>query len=361
MIIVLDTNILYKSPFKNPSFMALFDLLLRSENDTLVIPQLVIDEAVNKCREALGEIRLGLEHQSREFQKWTGEKLSLSLINDKIEDTIAAYEQTLRQTLRQVGAIICPYPKTSHEQLVAKCLSRRKPFSENGQNGYRDALIWESILEILVEDNVTFITQNSKDFFEKDKQALHPHLLEELRQHNIDANQITVFKNLHNFAADYVKPTMEKLDLESVRNNLSFGIGRYDKEIIVDAILQALLSFDYEDKIQPHEIDLPSGANTIHVSSVEDLSDLYITDAHKLASGTWLIDAVAMAYYQFDFFLFKGDWYAMEEDDPIKIIDTDWSDSSVLAETTKLIQVSFTFTFDASTGTIISVEVSALA
>src|SRR5437588_9446950 len=135
MIIVLDTNILYKSPFKNPSFVALFDLLSRSENDMLVIPQLVIDETVNKCREAITAIQLVLEQQSREFQQWTGERLSLPLTNDKIQVTIAKYEQTLKDTLRRAGATIRSYPTTSHEQLVAKCLARRRPFSEYGQKG----------------------------------------------------------------------------------------------------------------------------------------------------------------------------------------------------------------------------------
>jgi PIN domain len=89
MIIVLDTNILYKSPLKNPSFVALFDLLSHSENDTLVIPQLVIDEAGNKCREAIAKIQRVLKQQSQEFQQWTGERLSLLLTDDEIQSTIA--------------------------------------------------------------------------------------------------------------------------------------------------------------------------------------------------------------------------------------------------------------------------------
>ena len=46
MIIVLDTNIVRRLPFGKPSFIALFDLLARSEDDSLVIPQVVIDEEI---------------------------------------------------------------------------------------------------------------------------------------------------------------------------------------------------------------------------------------------------------------------------------------------------------------------------
>ena len=360
MIIVLDTTILYRSPFKNSSFVALFDLLSRSKDNSLVIPQLVIDEVGNKCREAIAKIQHVLKQQLQEFQRWTGERLSSPVTDDKVESAMATYERTLKDTLLRAGATIRSYPTTSHEQLVAKCLARKRPFSEDGQKGYRDALIWESILEILVEpasEKVAFITNNSNDFFEKGEQVLHPHLREDLLRHGIDANRITVFKDLHSFVDVYVKPTMEKLDLEeSVRSDLSFL-----KEDIADVIFQALSSYDYGDEIQPQAIGLPSEVETITVSSVEDLSDLHAIDARTLSSGAWFIEATAIVHYQFDFFLFKADWYAMEEEAPIVVIDSDWNDHYIFALAVKPVQVSFTLTFDEPTGTVTSLEVNAFA
>src|SRR6266496_3406892 len=116
MITVLDTNILHKSPFGNPSFVALFDLLSRSKNDTLVIPQLVIEEETNKCREAIVKIQRTLKQQSQDFQQWTGKRLSLSLTDDEIQSTIATYGQTLKDHLLRAGATIRRYPTISHEQ-----------------------------------------------------------------------------------------------------------------------------------------------------------------------------------------------------------------------------------------------------
>src|SRR5260370_1248834 len=361
MIIVLDTNIVYKSRFKSPLFEALLDWLSRSEDDSLIIPQFVIDEAVNKCREAIVKIQLDLKRQLKELQEWTGEGLSLSLTDDKIQSTLATYEQTLKDTIRRASATIQPYPAASHEQLVAKCLARKKPFSGDGQKGYRDALIWESVLEILVEDEVTFITENSNDFFEKGKQVLHPHLLEDLLRNNIDANQITVFKDLHSFVDTYVKPAMEKLDLESVRSDLSFGLGRYDKEVIADAILQALCSYDYGDEINPHKIGLPSEVEDIIVSYVEDLSDFHVVDAYKLSSGAWFIEAIALASYQFDFFILKADWYGMDEEAPLDVISSDWNDHYIYPPAFMPIHKTFTLTFNESAGTVTCIEVNALA
>src|SRR5260370_1409323 len=234
-------------------------------------------------------------------------------------------------------------------------------FDEYLKNGFRDALIWESVLEILVEDEVTFITENSNDFFEKGKQVLHPHLLEDLLRNNIDANQITVFKDLHSFVDTYVKPAMEKLDLESVRSDLSFGLGRYDKEVIADAILQALCSYDYGDEINPHKIGLPSEVEDIIVSYVEDLSDFHVVDAYKLSSGAWFIEAIALASYQFDFFILKADWYGMDEEAPLDVISSDWNDHYIYPPAFMPIHKTFTLTFTDSAGTVTCIEVNALA
>src|SRR2546428_6718334 len=130
MIIVLDTNILYESHFEDPSFVALFDLLSRSENDSLVIPQLVIDETLNLCREAIAKIQRTMNQQIQHYHRWLGENLLSPLTDDKVQEAITTYQQNLVVALRRVEAEIRPYPETSHEVLVAKSLARKKPFTE---------------------------------------------------------------------------------------------------------------------------------------------------------------------------------------------------------------------------------------
>jgi predicted nucleic acid-binding protein len=114
MIIVLDTNILYESHFEDPSFVALFDLLSRSEDDSLVIPQLVIDEMVNLCREAIAKIQRTINQQIQHYHRWLGENLLSPLTDDKVQQAIATYQQNLNVALRRVEADIRPYPETSH-------------------------------------------------------------------------------------------------------------------------------------------------------------------------------------------------------------------------------------------------------
>ena len=58
-------------------------------------------------------------------------------------------------------------PQVSHADLVERDLSSRKPFSPTGK-GYRDALIWESVVELCTDltdaDTLIFVTDNKSDF-----------------------------------------------------------------------------------------------------------------------------------------------------------------------------------------------------
>src|SRR5205807_1579378 len=105
------------------------------------------------------------------------------------------------------------------------------------------------------------------------------------------------------------KPRMKNLDLESVRTDFSLGLGRFTKEDIKDAVLEALRNYQYRNEINPHDVGLPSEVETVDITNVEDISDLYTVDARELSSGEWFINTTATARYNFDFFIFKGDSY----------------------------------------------------
>jgi hypothetical protein len=80
----------------------------------------------------------------------------------------------------RAGYAILPYPAVDHRTVVARALARRRPFDAKGRNGYRDALIWETVLELargLSEGRVLLCTRNSKDFGER---GLHADLRAEV-------------------------------------------------------------------------------------------------------------------------------------------------------------------------------------
>jgi PIN domain len=103
--------------------------------------------------------------------------------------TIAAYQPVLEGILKEAGATILPMPEVSHAELVERAVSRRQPFAPNG-SGYRDALVWHSILELVKgsDDPVVLISNDRAAFTEKtandkpksDKPKLDGGLVEEV-------------------------------------------------------------------------------------------------------------------------------------------------------------------------------------
>lgn len=90
------------------------------------------------------------------------------------------YRNELNNRIKQLGIGIIPYPNTGHKIMVARELGKKKPFKDSTK-GYRDALIWDSVMEHTQKYSsncgIIFLTANSKDFADKDKKDLHTDLI----------------------------------------------------------------------------------------------------------------------------------------------------------------------------------------
>jgi hypothetical protein len=73
---------------------------------------------------------------------------------------------------------VVPYPTVPHREVAARALARRRPFDKLGHDGYRDVLVWESVLTVARAypgGRVVLVSRNSKDFADADG-GLHPDL-----------------------------------------------------------------------------------------------------------------------------------------------------------------------------------------
>ncbi|MFJ3490221.1 PIN domain-containing protein [Leifsonia aquatica] len=105
---------------------------------------------------------------------------SRQLTADPADET-EAYNERLRHRLEQVGIEVVPLSDVSHEVVLDRDLSKRKPFTDTGK-GYRDALIWHGFLDwvSLSSDDATFVSENTGDFANDKKTGLHDTLVQEL-------------------------------------------------------------------------------------------------------------------------------------------------------------------------------------
>ena len=137
-----------------------------------------VEEAANKNREVARDLdRLGID--------WPHAP-------DRAD--VIAYDTWLRELLTAHAVQVLPFPPDNHESLVARDLEGRKPFGHNGR-GYRDALIWLTVLEAARERPVYLVSQNAKDFAagRDQRDVLHEDLKADLHDRHFDADQVRLF------------------------------------------------------------------------------------------------------------------------------------------------------------------------
>lgn len=91
-------------------------------------------------------------------------KVATPVPSTDVESAIASVRPRLLARLTELKVTVLPYPAVSHEQIVARIGDRRIPFRKD-ERGYRDYLIWRSLLERIASPNtIAVITPNWRDF-----------------------------------------------------------------------------------------------------------------------------------------------------------------------------------------------------
>ncbi|MDI6872447.1 MAG: PIN domain-containing protein, partial [Bacillota bacterium] len=173
-IIVPDTNILTPRPFLDSGEWT--DLHARVDDWQLrfLVPEVVLLETVNVVRRKWRPERTRLE----QLAGWTqgfGMRDELQAILAAADNRDADYEVSLRSRIDELGAEIVPLPATiDHLGIARRASERRAPYGIAGKpddghakDGYRDTLIWLTVLDVAEkhpECDVWFVSNNYSDF-----------------------------------------------------------------------------------------------------------------------------------------------------------------------------------------------------
>ncbi|MFD4432725.1 PIN domain-containing protein [Nocardia sp. NPDC058497] len=165
-IIVLDANIVIASPrLQNPTWQSLVDH--RDDwNIRIVVPEVAVMEAAKNVPVRWGKTR-GLMPNVRRFREF-GHDGTLQAVLDDIDALIASYASDLDERLAAMGVEIVPPPaEVDLMDIARRAAVGRAPYSSGDKDGFRDALIWLSVIE-LAQDNpaaeVWFVSNNTDDF-----------------------------------------------------------------------------------------------------------------------------------------------------------------------------------------------------
>lgn len=216
--IVLDTNILVADyRLKGAAFAILVEGMSR-HGWRLAIPMVVFDELMTKFTESVTKQHAAMMKSSTELCALDdGSAVDLQQLPG-VEQIVRRYRQYITGRFSELSVEYLPYPTCAHADIVAHVLARKKPFGDSDA-GYRDFLVWYSVVERLrgSEESVAFVSNNTRDFCDRD--CLHEDLLSLVRAAGAVPDRVEFFRSIRDFNDQRVIPALEKL--AALRQELS--------------------------------------------------------------------------------------------------------------------------------------------
>lgn len=339
MKIILDTNVITKDySLQGGRILKLRDASKQLGYEVLV-PQIVIDEIFHQYREELENAYNKYLKDIRTLSRLGLKEMKMVSEENFVEDTIKRKQEQYLKQLHDLGVKTMPYPKTRHDFLVYKELSGKKPFTSS-EKGYRDSLIWEAVKEQLMPGNdltdetqVLFLSANTRDFAGKNKQ-LHPDLVKEVVDLGNTEKTIILVADFDKFFNETINQELK--ELENIANTLK-NDRKYNR-INLDRVLETILYDEYVYGDYLFKADengrtlLPQMYENPSVQDVT-LHNIKSVTVHQLTDGSAIVDCEVDAEAEIEFFLFRGDYALVEDNDVLTIIDREWNEHYYLAST----------------------------
>ncbi len=352
MQVVLDTNIIVADYHLVGTHAITFRDASKRLGYSLAIPGVVFDETINKYNEELRECTKTIKKGLKKIRKLTGREIPLDGLQESLDLTAEEYKTKLIKTIDSVKGLILRYPIITHEKLVRRALNRKKPFHKEGR-GYRDALIWETVLEIAKADNkpVIFITANRKEYFGPES-GLHLDLLSDLKELGIDEDKVKIYKDFSDFNQKYIIPRLQHL--EDLRDQLSRS--EHPDLNLSEAILDNQGELIYWPEISAKKLMFRWEFESPSMSAIHEVYNLKVNNVMKLYSGKLLIEFEADAECEYDFYVHKGDLEAIVRSDNAFVDDYNWNRHYASASASKETHISISLIYDEATKIVESID-----
>lgn len=276
MNVALDTNILCQDFNLDGTQFRVFLSGLDLVPAKLFVPQVVIDETVTKFAEALTEQARAHERCSHDVNRLLPKSKRVPRLELDINAERESYRVRLLKALETHGAKIVPYPKTPHEEVVARELQRKRPFRKDG-GGYRDFLIWESVRHLILEgpERAAFITNNTRDFGEGPEP--HPELARDV----LNPSQFKIIRSLTAFNDEFIVPRLKTID-DAKKKLQEANLNGFDlRQWLRSGLVDLLRNYEVEDTLAGVEHHM---ART-WVKEVSRYSNIVVEEARALENG----------------------------------------------------------------------------
>lgn len=178
-LIILDTNIVFNDFFFKSSDMKKLLKFTLHEPVDLCITKFNYYEILKKYKDEIRPLVKKVKSTKSDLIKLEASEI-IDFENLKADMFAEKYKNIFDNIIDENNIKIIDFP-TSHdvtEKISLKYFYNKKPFDEN-KVSFQDAIIWESIVEYYKDnepDNIAFISNNYKDFANKEKNSIHEDL-----------------------------------------------------------------------------------------------------------------------------------------------------------------------------------------
>jgi hypothetical protein len=280
MKVIIDTNVFCADYRMTGGTFRVFLQGLARIGAKCCVPEVVWDEVLANHRKSLKDTAAKIEHARSTWKQLTGKVLDVIPPAEDLTAASEEYRSFLSKRFRDEGIALLPYPKVAHQTLVQRALSRRKPFTESG-SGYRDSLIWETLLSLRVSEKgiVAFITKNSRDF------GLAPNLHQDLLSDLESGKTVELYNALEQFTAARIIPHLERLEdvLRQIEKNtlVQFSLGAW-----IDKELEGILN---ENGHGCDFVGLEPGHGDARISVIKERGRITVDDVRLLPPADLLV------------------------------------------------------------------------
>lgn len=358
--IIIDTNFIFHDYFlKGKNIMSLCNYALRMGYE-VYMPLVVFDEMVKQYKE-------DVEEQVKKInvinENWQRVSNGLRLVDNVASETlISKYEIELKARCHSLQINTLDYPQAKHRNIALKDLYAQKPFRKlkDGNIGYRDALIWESILEFCHrahnESEIYYISENIKDFASNERTELHEDLKKDLKKNGFAEDRVKLVSDIHKYVEEEIVADLLVLENYKAELTKTGGIGNIDVKAIIDekASNETIEFYISEDEHMgpspfiPYYYENPSIVNT-EVSKIQ-------YDVRKLSDSDNIITAMVEIEADMDAFIYKGDLALIADGESPDIIDRNWNKHYVLVSDVARFLIQIDILTDAGFKIITSIE-----
>jgi hypothetical protein len=246
----------------------------------LVVPELVVREVVNKWREFVDKECERLESSVLKLAK---HDITVAVPTEEERGALAAaVEAKLRRDLSAPGVLVAGFPTTPHERFVSRALARTQPFDGAGKDGYRDTLLWETVVELAREHEVVLVSLDARAFAGGDGELAHV-LKAEATERAGRPTDVTLVRNPHDVIARLAQ--QDEATLEHVRKLVR---QRSFRVLLEEALDDALEIFPL-DRSQWSRLG-PRGAVTdAWARDLQQMGNATVQSAYTVPSGEALV------------------------------------------------------------------------